>query len=111
MNSLSPFWKRIDLTSVQVQNRIALALVAFFILFEILSVQKVSMTNDEFLNDQYGMNILDLNSNRIVRGKGNIVDDSKMPITALNRRASQLQKAYLTMASRTFLETLILLDL
>ena len=103
MNSLSPFWKRIDLTSVQVQNRIALALVAFFILFEILSVQKVSMTNDEFLNDQYGMNILDLNSNRIVRGKGNIVDDSKMPITALNAVPAKLAESLPNNGFKNFL--------
>ena len=57
MNSLSPFWKRIDLTSVQVQNWIALALVAFFISFEILSVQKVSITFDEPFHYQYGKKI------------------------------------------------------
>ena len=103
MNSISPFWKRVDLTSVQFQNRIALALVAFFILFEILSVQKVSMTNDEFLNDQYGMNILNLNSNRIVRGKGNVVDDSKMPITALNAVPAKLAESLPNNGFKNFL--------
>ena len=92
MNSLSPFWKRIDLTSVQVQNWIALALVAFFISFEILSVQKVSITFDEPFHYQYGKNILNLNSNRLVLDNGN-VDDSKMPITALNALPAKLSES------------------
>ncbi len=59
------------------QNWIALALVAFFAGFGILSVQKVSVTIDEPRHFQYGLDILDLNSDR----KN---DDSKMPVSALN---------------------------
>ncbi|MCL4531105.1 MAG: glycosyltransferase family 39 protein [Chloroflexi bacterium] len=62
--------------SRRIQNCIALALIAFFIVFGILSVQKVSVTADEALHYRYGMQILNLNSKRF--------DDSKMPVTALN---------------------------
>ena len=58
------------------QNLIALALIAFFIVFGMLSVQRVSLTADEALHYRYGMQILNLNSKRF--------DDSKMPVTALN---------------------------
>ena len=61
------------------------------------------MTNDEFLNDQYGMNILNLNSDRIVRGKGNVVDDSKMPITALNAVPAKLAESLPNNGFKNFL--------
>jgi Dolichyl-phosphate-mannose-protein mannosyltransferase len=64
------------LNSRRTQNWIALILIAFFIIFSVLSVQKVSVTADEPLHYRYGMNILNLNSKRF--------DDSKMPITAIN---------------------------
>ena len=64
------------LNTRRVQNWIALALVAFFVIFGVLSVQKVSETWDEGLHYKYGMQILNLRSNRF--------DDSKMPVTALN---------------------------
>lgn len=65
-----------DLNLRRVQNWIALALVVFFVAFGVLSVQKVSVTWDEALHYRYGMQILNLKSNRF--------DDSKMPVTALN---------------------------
>jgi len=65
-----------DLNSRRAQNWIALALIAFFVIFGMLSVQKVSTTFDEDLHYRYGKDILNLNSTRF--------DDSKMPFSALN---------------------------
>jgi len=58
------------------QSRLGLALIAFFVVLDVLSVQKVSLTADEPLHYRYGMNILNLDSTRF--------DDSKMPFSALN---------------------------
>jgi 4-amino-4-deoxy-L-arabinose transferase-like glycosyltransferase len=66
----------VDLSAKRTQDRIVLILIAFFIVFSILSVWRVSVTADEGLHYRYGMNILNLNSKRF--------DDSKMPFTALN---------------------------
>ncbi len=58
------------------QNMLGLALIAFFLILEVLSVQRVSLTADEPQHYRYGMNILNLDSTRF--------DDSKMPFSALN---------------------------
>ena len=74
---------RIHLNFGQMQNWIVFALIAFFIMFSIISVQKVSITFDEPFHYKYGTNILNLNSDRILLPSG-AGDDSKMPISALN---------------------------
>lgn len=73
---------RFRVQSVRGQNLIALGLVFFFVAHGALSVQKVSITADELYHLRYGANILSLRSKRI--------DDSKMPITALNAIPSKL---------------------
>ena len=64
------------LDSRRIQNWIALTLITFFVVFGMLSVQKVSTTFDEDQHYRYGKNILNLNSTRF--------DDSKMPVSAWN---------------------------
>src|SRR5271157_371388 len=76
-------WSLKGLKSRRYQNWIAPALVVFFIAFGIASVQKVSITYDESLHYQYGMNILNLKAGRLTITPG-VSDLSKMPITALN---------------------------
>ena len=55
---------RIHLNFGQMQNWLVFALIAFFIVFGIISVQKVSVTFDEPYQYKYGANILNLNSDR-----------------------------------------------
>jgi hypothetical protein len=80
------------------QNWIAVAGVAFFVLFGILTVQKVSITADEGLHYRYGMNILDGNSRRF--------DDSKMPVTALNAVPAKVASPLPPGALKEFLSSL-----
>ena len=68
---------------VHKENLCALALILFFIVFNFLSMQNKTRTADEDKHYSYGMNILNLNSDRLQLPSG-IFDDSKMPITALN---------------------------
>jgi Dolichyl-phosphate-mannose-protein mannosyltransferase len=90
MTSMAPNQSRFS--SRPAQNWIALALIAFFIVFGILSVQKVSLTTDEALHYRYGMQILNLNSKRF--------DDSKMPVSALNALPKKIA-SYLPNGSMT----------
>lgn len=53
-------------------------LLILFLFFSLVAVRNKSLTADEEKHYRYGSNILDLNSDRIE------LDDSKMPITALN---------------------------
>lgn len=58
------------------QTILLLALLIFFVVFGILSVQNKTLTTDESRHYQYGVNILN--------GKAERFDDSKMPFSALN---------------------------
>ena len=82
-------WSLKGLNSRKYRNWLALAIIAFFIAFGIASVQKVSITMDEPLHYQYGMNILNLKADRLTITPG-VSDLSKMPITALNALPSQI---------------------
>jgi hypothetical protein len=62
---------------------LALLLISFFIGFNYFSMQTVSRTPDEEDHLQYGENILQGNSDRLVDYAG-FVDDSKMPVSVLN---------------------------
>lgn len=68
---------------VKKQNLVALCLILFFVLFGYISVQHVSLTSDEGRHLRYGQHILNRDSDRLVYKSG-IVDDSKMPVSALN---------------------------
>jgi hypothetical protein len=68
--------------STRSQNLIALAIILFFILFNVISVRGMSSTADESDHLKYGTRILSLNSTRF--------DDSKMPITSLNALPAKL---------------------
>lgn len=57
--------------------------------FNFVSMQKKSLTADEAKHYRYGMNILNLNSDRLILPSG-AVDDSKMPVTALNALPARL---------------------
>ena len=70
------------------QNLIALTLIGFFLIFNFLSMQNLSLTIDEGDHYAYGTNILNGNTDRLVH-KG-IIDDSKMPMTALNASLAQV---------------------
>jgi len=59
------------------------SLILFFLVFNFFSMRHLSQTTDEEMHYRYGMNILNLNSDRIVYAPG-VVDDSKMPVSALN---------------------------
>jgi hypothetical protein len=61
---------------------VAVLLAAFFLL-SLASVRYKSITVDEAKHYEYGQRILNLQSDRLNSG-GTIVDDSKMPFTALN---------------------------
>lgn len=58
-------------------------LIFFFLVFNFFSMRHLSQTTDEGAHYLYGMNILNLNSDRLVYAPG-VVDDSKMPVSALN---------------------------
>ena len=65
-------------------TRIAVsALLLVFLLINLLSVRNMTLTVDEPRHYLYGLQILNLNSNRLILEKGKI-DDSKMPFSALN---------------------------
>lgn len=64
------------------QNTVLLLFLIIFALISIASSSNVSLTLDEYLHYQYGMNILNGNSTRF--------DDSKMPISALNALPGRL---------------------
>ena len=65
------------------QNLISFALIGFFLAFNYLSMQNLSITFDEGRHYQYGTNVLNGNTDRLINKSG-YVDNSKMPITALN---------------------------
>jgi 4-amino-4-deoxy-L-arabinose transferase-like glycosyltransferase len=65
-----------SLDSKKNQNLTALALILFFLIINVLSVQEKSWTYDEPNHYRYGQNILNGNSDRF--------DDSKMPVSAWN---------------------------
>lgn len=67
---------------------VALLLGVFFAL-TLLSARHKSITTDEPKHFEYGQRILDLKSERLNNG-GTVVDDSKMPVTALNALPSRL---------------------
>ncbi len=67
-------------------------LILFFLIFNFFSMRHLSLTTDEEMHYRYGMNILNLNSNRIVYAPG-IVDDSKMPVSALNAIPAKISKS------------------
>jgi hypothetical protein len=64
------------LASIRGQNSIALLFILFFFLLSALSIQGKYWTMDEPNHLQYGLNILNGDSNRF--------DDSKMPVSAWN---------------------------
>jgi len=74
---------KIFIETVQKENLIALAFILGFIVFSYLSMRNLSLTTDENKHYTYGVKILNLDSNRIVY-TSEVVDDSKMPISALN---------------------------
>jgi 4-amino-4-deoxy-L-arabinose transferase-like glycosyltransferase len=59
------------------------ALLFIFFLINLLSVRNLTLTYDEPRHYLYGLQILSLNSNRLILEKGKI-DDSKMPFSVLN---------------------------
>lgn len=67
-------------------------LVLFFLVFNFFSMRHLSQTTDEEMHYRYGMNILNLNSDRIVYAPG-VVDDSKMPVSALNAIPAEFAKS------------------
>lgn len=58
-------------------------LLLLFFLISLLSVSHMTLTYDEPRHYLYGLQILSLDSNRLILEKGKI-DDSKMPFSALN---------------------------
>jgi 4-amino-4-deoxy-L-arabinose transferase-like glycosyltransferase len=59
------------------------ALLLVFFLINLLSVRNLTLTYDEPRHYAYGLQILSLDSNRLIWEKGKI-DDSKMPFSVLN---------------------------
>ena len=88
------------IASARFQYLAASVIVLFFILFNELSVQGMSLTADEADHYKYGMRILSLNSTRF--------DDSKMPITALNALPAKLASKLPMGALRDFLSQFII---
>ena len=82
-----------QLSIVNRGNLCALALILFFIVFNFFSMQNETKTPDEDKHYLYGMNILNLNSDRLKLPSG-IFDDSKMPITALNALPAWLARGF-----------------
>jgi dolichyl-phosphate-mannose-protein mannosyltransferase len=73
------------------QNLTALALIVFFAVFNLFSLRNLSLTADEGRHYRYGMNILNLDSDRLVYKSG-AVDDSKMPVSALNALPAKISE-------------------
>lgn len=67
----------------QRENVVAWMLILLFVLISILSMKNLSLTADEGKHYKYGVNVLNRDSTRLVNKKG-LVDDSKMPFSALN---------------------------
>ncbi len=65
------------------------ALLALFFGLSPTSARHKSITIDEAKNYEYGLQILNLNSYRLNSG-GSVVDDSKMPFSALNALPAKL---------------------
>ena len=86
--------------SARFQYVAASIIVLFFILFNLFSVQGMSLTADEADHYKYGMRILSLNSTRF--------DDSKMPVTALNALPAKLASVLPSGALRDFLSQFII---
>ena len=85
------------------QNLIALALIGFFLIFNFLSMQNLSPTYDEGDHYAYGVKVLNGNTDRLVHRSG-IIDDSKMPITALNAIPAQVAAQLPSGHLRNFLQ-------
>ena len=86
--------------SARFQCVAASVIVLLFILFNIFSVQGMSLTADEADHYKYGMRILSLNSTRF--------DDSKMPVTALNALPAKLASMLPNGVLRDFLSQFII---
>ena len=65
------------------QNLTAFGFLFVFLMINMLSVRHKSLTADEAKHFLYGQNILNLNSDRL-GGVTDVVDDSKMPFSAIN---------------------------
>ena len=89
----------------RVQGLIVLALLSFFVAFNFLAMQKVTLTTDEGKHYQYGVNILDFDSDRLVRKSG-VVDDSKMPVTVLNALPAKLVRGFPRGEFKSFLSSM-----
>ncbi len=76
----------------KIQVLAALGMVLFFIILSTASMMNLSLTADEGMHYAYGTSILNLNSDRLV-DKSGLVDDSKMPISALNALPAKLAAA------------------
>ena len=86
--NLSLFFKK------QWASFLALLFISFFLCFNYFSMQNVFRTSDEADHLRYGANILELNSDRLV-DKAGLMDDSKMPISALNALPEKIALDYL----------------
>jgi len=75
-----------------VQNLTAFGLIFLFIMTSLLSVRHKSLTADEAKHYLYGQNILNLNSDRLGDGTA-VVDDSKMPFSALNALPAKIAES------------------
>lgn len=64
------------LSKKSIQNLVVFGFLGIFLLISFLSARHLTLTYDEDLHYLYGMQILNLNSNRF--------DDSKMPFSAMN---------------------------
>ncbi len=87
------------------ENLCALALILFFIVFNFFSMRNLSLTYDEKDHYAYGVNILNGNTNRLVHKSG-IVDDSKMPMTALNAIPAKVALQFQRGRLNTFLKSI-----
>lgn len=89
----------------RVQSPIVLVLLSFFVAFNFLAMQKVTLTTDEGKHYRYGENILDFDSDRLVRKSG-VVDDSKMPVTVLNALPAKLVRGFPEGEVKSFLSSM-----
>src|SRR5262249_11092496 len=88
-------------------NLLAFLFILFFLGFNYFSMQNVFRTSDEADHLHYGANILDGSSDRMV-DKAGLVDDSKMPISALNALPEKIALNYLHKGSlKSFLRQLL----
>jgi hypothetical protein len=97
MNMLRSFF---DPSDMRGQNRVALALILFFIIFVSAAAQNKSLMADEAKHYRYGANLLNGDTDRF--------DDSKMPVSALNALPAKLA-SYLPEGSlRTYIEKIFI---